>query len=194
MTVHSIFSLFRSLEAPNSFCNNLSVEYCSSALSRHIRQNVSYLFCFSGICSFIQNSSTNVVKNHNSLATSRTCILLLGSLMVWLSIPVPSLNYNRLGVLSSASLPLKVRWSWQCFIQSWQKTDSGGSNFLPLEFIKQRFSWMFENSLGILLSQRTHWFLLSRVTWLQGVQFGIFHTSTTELSQMFGVFSPRKKV
>lgn len=26
MTVHSIFSLFRSLESPNPFCNNLSVE------------------------------------------------------------------------------------------------------------------------------------------------------------------------
>lgn len=139
MTVHSIFSLFRSLDSPDSFCNNLSVEYCSSALSRHIRQNVSYFFCFNRASSFIQNFSTNVVKNHNSLATSKTRILLLGSLTDWLSIRVPSLNYNRFGVLSSARFPLKIRWPWQCFIQSCQKTDSGRSNFLPLEFIKQLY-------------------------------------------------------
>lgn len=49
---------------------------------------------------------------------------------------------------------------------------------------------MFENSLGVFLSQRTHLVLVCRVTWLQ---FGILFVQAPQNSQMFGAFPQGNK-
>lgn len=116
-------------------------------------------------------------------------------LAVW--VPFPS--FKRFGVLSSARFPLKIRWSWQCFYTVLPEKQILVAQIFHLlnllnNYVPSKISLMFENSLGVLLCQKALWFLVCRVTWLQGVQFDIVCTSTKESSQMSGVFSPRRKV